>query len=332
MWYGHPFMNRVPRSVVVWVLAGSGDESLGVLDPAPEGVRFVVGAEPEEFDGAPHPDVVFDCWSGPRRVSGVLSRVPDLEWFHSRAAGLDGVLVPELGASPATVTNGRGAFSQSLAEFVLAALLFFVKDLRRLTRSQESGTWDPFDPEMLHGRTLGIVGYGDIGRTTAALVRPLGVKILALRRRPELSADDSLVHEVLPLERLHELMRRSDDVLVAAPLTPETRGLVDAEALAAIKKTGVLVNVGRGPVVDEDALIDALEHGRIRGAALDVFETEPLPAGHPFWKLPNVLLSPHCADHVPGWVADGTRVFLDNLHRFVRGEPLLNVVDKARGY
>jgi phosphoglycerate dehydrogenase-like enzyme len=304
------------RSIVVWVLAQPGDESLGVLEPAPEGVRFVVGTDPEEFDGAPRPNAVFDCWSGPRRVSGVLSRVPDLEWFHSRAAGLDGVLVPELAASSAIVTNGRGAFSHSLAEFVLAALLFFVKDLRRLTRSQEDGTWDPFDPEMLHGRTLGIVGYGDIGRATAARLHPLGVKILALRRRPELSANDPLVEEVLPLERLHELMRRSDDVLVAAPLTPETRGLVDAEALAAMKKTAVLVNVQE----------------RIRGAALDVFETEPLPAGHPFWNLPNLLLSPHCADHVPGWVADGTRVFLDNLHRFLRGEPLLNVVDKTRGY
>jgi len=322
----------VSRSVVVWVLAQPGDESLDVLDPAPEGVRLVVGAEPEEFDGAPHPDVVFDCWSGPRRVAGVLARAPDLPWFHARSAGLEGVLVAELVASPATVTNGRGAFSHSLAEFVLAALLFFVKDLRRLLKRQEEGTWDPEDMEMLHGRTLGIVGYGDIGRATAALVRPLGVKILALRRRPELSGDDPLVAEVLPPERLHELMARSDDVLVAAPLTPETRGLIDAEALAAMKSTAVLINVGRGPVVDEAALVAALEQGRIRGAALDVFETEPLPEGHPFWRLPNVLLSPHCADHVPGWVEDGTRVFLKNLQRFLRGEPLLNVVDKTRGY
>jgi len=162
-----------PRPVVVWVLAQPGDASLAALEPAPEGVRFVVGAEPEEFDGAPRPDVVFDCWSGPRRVAGVLARTPDLEWLHSRSAGLEGVLVPGLVASPTIVTNGRGAFSQSLAEFVLAALLFFTKDLRRLVRSQEAGQWDEFDPEMLHGRTLGIVGYGDIGRTTAALLRPL---------------------------------------------------------------------------------------------------------------------------------------------------------------
>jgi phosphoglycerate dehydrogenase-like enzyme len=295
-------------------------------------VRFVVGAEPEEFAGAPRPDVVFDCWSGPRRVSGVLSRAPDLEWFHSRSTGLEGVLVPELAAGTTTVTNGRGAFSPSLAEFTLAALLFFTKDLRRLVRSQEAGQWDEFDPDMLHGRTLGIVGYGDIGRTTAALVRPLGVRVLALRRRPERSREDPLLDDVLPIERLNELMSRVDDVLVAAPLTAETRGLVDAEALAALRETSILVNVGRGPVVDEAALVAALEQGRIRGAALDVFETEPLPAGHPFWRLPNVLLSPHSADHVPGWIEDGTRVFLRNLDRFRLGEPLLNVVDIARGY
>ncbi len=320
------------RPVVVWVLAQPGDPSLAVLDPPPEGVRVVVGAEPEEFEGAPHPDVVFDCWSGPQRVAGVLAQVPDLGWFHARSAGLEGALVPELVASPAVVTNGRGAFSHSLAEFVLAALLFFAKDMRRLLRSQEKGAWEPFDMEMLHGRTLGIVGYGDIGRATAALLRPLGVKILALRRRPELSNGDPLAEEVLPAERLLELMARSDDVLVAAPLTAATRGLVDARALAAMKRSAVLVNVGRGPVVDEDALAEALEAGWIRGAALDVFENEPLPAGHRFWTLSNVLLSPHCADHVPGWVEDGTRVFLKNLHRFLRGEPLLNVVDKTRGY
>jgi phosphoglycerate dehydrogenase-like enzyme len=320
------------RSVVVWVVAALDDPGLAVLDPPPEGVRFVTGREPEAFDGAPPPDVILACESGPERVAGVLARAPEAEWLHSRSAGLEGVLVPELVASPTTVTNGRGAFSRSLAEFVVASLLFFAKDLQRLLRSQEARTWDPFDMEMLQGRTLGIVGYGDIGRATAALVRPLGMKVLALRRRPQRSREDPLVDEVLPVERLHDLMGRSDDVLVAAPLTPQTRGLVDAEALACLKKTAVLVNVGRGPVVDEAALVAALEQGRIRGAALDVFETEPLPEGHPFWRLPNVLLSPHCADHVPGWIEDGTRLFLENLERFRRGERLLNVVDKARGY
>jgi phosphoglycerate dehydrogenase-like enzyme len=323
-----------PRAgdVIVWVLARPGDPGLQVLAPPPPGVRLVFGWEPEAFDHAPAPDALLDCWAGPTRLSDLLPRAPALRWLHSRSAGLDRVIVPELIASPAVLTNGRGVFSPALAEFALAALLFFAKDLRRLVDSQRAGSWDPFEMQALAGRTLGIVGYGDIGRAIAERARPFAMRVLALRRRPELSRGDPLVDEVLPQERLLELMARSDDVAVAAPLTPQTLGLVGREAIAAMKSTGVLVNVGRGPVVDEGALVDALAEGRIRGAALDVFETEPLPPGHRLWTLPNVLLSPHCADHVPGWIESATRAFLDNLERFCRGEPLHNVVDKARGY
>jgi phosphoglycerate dehydrogenase-like enzyme len=318
--------------LVVWVLARPGDAGLHLLEPPPEGVRFVVGWEPESFVGAPPPDALLDCWAGPTRLVAALQKAPGLRWIHARSAGLDRVLVPEVVAHPAVLTNGRGAFSPALAEFVLAALLFFAKDLRRLVAQQAAGAWEPFDMERLEGRTVGIVGYGDIGRAVAARLRPLGVDVLALRRRPELSREDPLVTEAFPPERLIELMARSDGVVVAAPLTAGTHGLVGRAAIGAMKRTAVLVNVGRGPVVDEAALGDALEHGRIRGAALDVFETEPLPAGHPFWRLPNVLLSPHCADHVPGWVDEAMRVFLRNLDLFRRGVPLPRVVDKGRGY
>jgi len=319
-------------SFVVWILARPGDPGLHLLVPPPEDVRFVVGWEPEAFDGAPAPDALLDCWSGPTRIVAALRKAPDLRWLHARSAGLDRVLVPEVVAHPAVLTNGRGAFSPALAEFALAALLFFAKDLRRLVAQQAAGAWEPFDMDRLEGRTVGIVGYGDIGRAVASRLRPLGADVLALRRRPELSADDPLVMETFPPERLVELVARADDVVVAAPLTPQTQGLVGREVIAAMKRTTVLVNVGRGPVLDETALVEALEHGRIRGAALDVFETEPLPAGHPLWRLPNVLLSPHCADHVPGWVDEAMRVFLRQLERFRRGEPLQGVVDKAIGY
>jgi phosphoglycerate dehydrogenase-like enzyme len=318
--------------LVVWVLARPGDPGLHLLEPPPVGVRFVVGWEPEAFDGAPAPDALLDCWSGPTRIASALRRTPGLRWIHARSAGLDGVLVPEVVAHPADLTNGRGAFSPALAEFVLAALLFFAKDLRRLVSQQAAGAWEPFDTERLEGRTVGIVGYGDIGRAVASRLRPLGVEILALRRRPELSAEDPLARQTFPPERLVELVELADDVVVAAPLVPDTLGLVGRDAIAAMKRTAVLVNVGRGPVVDEAALVEALEQGRIRGAALDVFETEPLPAGHPLWRLSNVLLSPHSADHVPGWVDEAMRVFLRQLERFRRGEPLRNVVDKAVGY
>jgi phosphoglycerate dehydrogenase-like enzyme len=318
------------KPVVIWVLARDGDPGLAVLEPPPTGVRFVVGSEAAAFDGAPPPDALLDCWSGPTRLTAAVRRAPGLRWLHARSAGVDRVLVPEIVAHPLVLTNGRGVFSPALAEFVLAALLFFAKDLPRLVRSQDAAVWDPYDMERLEGRTVGIVGYGDIGRAVAARLRPFGARVLALRRRPD--QKDPLVNEVLPRERLGELLARSDDVVVAAPLTPETRGLLGREALAAMKPTAVLVNVGRGPVVDEAALVAALEERRIRGAALDVFETEPLPPGHPLWRLPNVLLSPHCADHVPGWMETAMRLFLRNLDLFRRGEPLLNVVDKARGY
>ncbi len=319
-------------TLVVWVLARPDDGGLHLLEPPPEGVRFVVGWEKEAFAEAPPPDALLDCWSGPTRIVAALQKAPRLRWIHARSAGLDRVLVPEVVAHPAVLTNGRGAFSPALAEFVLASLLFFAKDLRRLVAQQSAGAWKAFDMERLEGRTVGIVGYGDIGRAVAARLRPLGVEVLALRQRPELSRKDSLVTETLPSSRLLDLMARADDVVVSAPLTAATRGIVGRDAIAAMKTTAVLVNVGRGPVVDEPALVEALEHGRIRGAALDVFETEPLPAESPLWRLPNVLLSPHCADHVPGWIDEAMRVFLRNLELFRQGEAVRGVVDKTAGY
>jgi phosphoglycerate dehydrogenase-like enzyme len=321
-----------PRAMTVWVLARPDDGGLRTLEPAPPGVRFVIGWEPEAFDGAPAPDALLDCWAGPTRLASVLRRAPALPWVHSRSAGLDRVLVPELVGGPALLTNGRGVFGPALAEFAIAALLFFAKDLRRLVEAQRASRWEAFDMQPLAGRTLGVVGYGDIGREVARRAHALGMRVVALRRRPELSAGDPLADELLGEDRLLELMAHSDDVVVATPLTGRTRGLVGRDAIAAMKATAVLVNVGRGPVVDEPALVDALRAGSIRGAALDVFETEPLPQGHPLWTLPNVLVSPHCADHVPGWVEAATRAFLDELERYRRGEPLRNLVDKTRGY
>ena len=320
------------QPLVVWVLARTGDPGLPALDPPPEGVRFVTGWEPAAFDGAPAPDALLDCWAGPTRLVAALRRAPGVRWIHARSAGLDRVLVPEVVAHPALLTNGRGAYSAALAEFALAGLLFFAKGLRRLVAQQSASAWEPFDMERLEGRTVGIVGYGDIGRTVAARLRPLGVRVLALRRRPERSQGDGLASESLPPERLFDLVSRSDDLVVSLPLTPATRGFVGRAAIAAMKPSSVLVNVGRGTTVDEAALVEALDAGRIRGAALDVFETEPLPPGHALWRLPNVLLSPHCADHVPGWVDGGMRVFLRQLERFRRGEPLQDVVDKHAGY
>jgi phosphoglycerate dehydrogenase-like enzyme len=235
-------------------------------------------------------------------------------------------------AHPAPLTNGRGVFRWPLADWVTAAMLFFAFDLRRVVQQQEQGLWKPFVGSTLNGRALGIVGYGSIGSAVAARVRPFGMKIAALRRRTELLDGDSLVDEHYGPDRLKQLMAASDYVLVAAPLTAQTRGMIGEAELAAMKPSGVIINVGRGPVIDEDALVRALESGAIKGAALDVFNTEPLPNGHPFWGMRNVLLSPHTADRVEGFLDPAFECFFENLDRFLKGSPLSSVVDKRAGY
>lgn len=323
-------MSPRTEELTVLVLATPDDTSLRRLDALPPGVRTVMGQQPEDFGEAlGAAEVIFHCSGGRKRLEPLLAKAPRVRWVHSRSAGVENILFPALVEGPVVVTNARGAYSRSLAEWAIAGVLFFAKGLRRLLRSQAEGRWDVFEPEEIAGRTLGIVGYGDIGRAVARHARALGMHVIALRRRPE---KDDVAHEVVGSDGLHDLMRRSDYVVVAAPMTSDTRALVGRAAISAMKPSGVLVNIGRGPVVDEAALVEALTARRIRGAALDVYEKEPLPAGHPLYSLDNVLLSPHSADNVPGWRESAVDVFVEHVKLFRSGEPLRNVVDKARGY
>jgi phosphoglycerate dehydrogenase-like enzyme len=242
------------------------------------------------------------------------------------------ILFPELVSSPAILTNARGVFKRALAEFVVGAVLYFAKDFRRLIRSQQAGVWQQFEMQEVHGKVMGIVGYGETGQACAERARSLGMKILGLRRRPELSRGDPWLEAILGPNGLHSLLAQSDYVVLAAPDTPQTQRLIGKAEFAVMKASAVLINVGRGSAVDEAAMIDALEQGRLRGAALDVYETAPLPSGHPFYRLENVLLSPHCADHTPGFYELDMEFFMQNLQRFLNGVPLRNVVDKQAGY
>jgi phosphoglycerate dehydrogenase-like enzyme len=320
-------------TLTLLVLSDPAERQLAMLEQLPSSTSIAVGNKVEAFErSAPDAEVLFN-WSGGRQlVEQVWKIAPRVKWVHSRAAGLDGLLFPALVESPVILTNGRGVFSQSLGEFAVAAALYFAKDFRRMIRSQEAGRWDPFDIEEVNGQTMGIVGYGDIGRACASRAKALGMKVLALRRRPELSADDPHVTATFGFDRLQEMLPQCDYVVAAAPLTPETRHIISDAALSVMKRTAVVVNIGRGPVIDEAALIRALESGRIRGAALDVFEKEPLPADSPFYKLQNVLLSPHCADHTADWLEQAMQFFVAQFVRFASGESLLNVVDKKAGY
>lgn len=316
------------------VLADPTDPTLGMLERLPDSTAIVCGDSVEAVQSsAAEADIILN-WSGGNRelLERVCAIAPRVRWVHSRSAGLDDVLFPALADSPTTLTNGRGVFSRPLAEFAMAAILYFAKDLRRMVHSQEKGIWDPFDIEEVHGKVMGIIGYGDIGRTCAAYASTFGMRILALRKRPEMSQDDPYAEKVYAVEQRNELMAGSDYAVLSLPLTAETQGLIGEPGLRSMKKTAVLINLARGPVVDESILVRALRENWIRGAALDVFDREPLPDGHPFYQLQNVLLSPHCADHTADWLERAMEMFLENFERFRKREPLRNVVDKKAAY
>lgn len=316
----------------LWVLNQPAASILGLLEQLPSETHIVTGDREEAFANAPDPDVVFIGIGQGGLTQALWPRAQKAKWIHSIAAGLENVLFPALAESDVPMTNAKGVFARSLGEFTISAALYFAKDFRRMVKSQEAGIWDPFDVEELTGKTLGIVGYGGIGREAARRAVAMGMNVLALRRNPALSGGDALVKQSYGPQEINELLAHSDYVLVSAPNTAETRGLIGEDQLRHMKKSAVLINVGRGPVIVEAALVRALEEGWIKGAALDVFDVEPLPEGHPFYRLPNVLLSPHCADHTPGWIEESMQFFVDNFLRFHQGKELLNLVDKRAGY
>ena len=314
------------------VLANPTEPQLAMLEALPPETGIAVGNTAEAFErAAPEASIIYN-WSGSGALlREVLGMCPTVRWVHCRAAGLDDLLSPEVVEHPVTLTNGTGVFSPPLGEFVLGAVIYFAKDFRRLMRQQMAGIWEPFDVDAVAGRTAGIVGYGDIGRAAATRLKAFGLNILALRRSIPAAADP-VVSKYYATERLAEMIPQCDYVVVTAPLTAETRGMIGAREFALMKRDAVVINVGRGAVIDEPAMIAALTENRILGAALDVFSTEPLPEGHPFFRLENVLLSPHSTDHTRDWLERAMQFFLDQFARFAKGEKLLNVVDKRRGY
>jgi phosphoglycerate dehydrogenase-like enzyme len=310
------------------VLASGDDPQFAMLNHLPHTVCGEVAACAQAGKDA----TVILQWSGTRELlRGSLATCGEVRWVHCRAAGVDNLLFPELVESEVLLTNGSGVFSASLGEFVLAAILYFAKDFRRMVRNQTAGVWEPFDVEEVGGQTVGILGYGDIGRAVASRVKAVNLCVLATKRHIPGSADPLVEHFYKPEQRL-EMIALCDYIVATAPLTEETRHMISDAEFAVMKPTAVVINVGRGPVIDEAALLRALTARRIKGAGLDVFEHEPLPTGHPLYKLKNVLLSPHCADHTADWQDQAMRFFLEQYGRFQQGEPLKNIVNKRSGY
>lgn len=252
-------------------------------------------------------------------------RAERLRWAHAASAGVDVVVSEDVVHAGVTVTNSRGIFDPGIAEWVLGTMLLFAKDLLGSLHLQRERTWEHRDSEMLRGKRLLVVGAGSIGREVAKLAKAAGVRVSGIARseRP----DDPDFGRVAPQDELHERLPEADYVVVTAPLTDETRDMFGPDEFRAMRSTARFLNVGRGPIHQEDALVDALREGEIAGAGLDVFETEPLPGSSPLWTMPNVFVSPHQSGDYIGWTETLVELFVDNFRRFVRGDELRNVVD-----
>ncbi|WP_425280964.1 D-2-hydroxyacid dehydrogenase [Pseudoclavibacter terrae] len=255
-----------------------------------------------------------------------------LEWIQTNSIGVDAVATPEVAAAGVLVTNARGIFEQPIAEFVLASILCQVKDLRRTLEDQRRGVWNQRTTANLKGRRAVVVGAGGVGARIAVLLRAVGmdVEIVARTRRESGGSVDGVrLGPVFGADELRERLAFADDVVIAAPLTLETVGMMDAEAFDSVRPGAHFVNVGRGAIVNDDALLAALRSGRVAAATLDVFSVEPLPRVHPFWEMENVLISPHQSGDVHDWKRSTVELFVRNLRRWRAGEELENRVNTA---
>ena len=258
-----------------------------------------------------------------------LARAKRLKWVQSWSAGPDALLFPEMIDSPVMLTSCKGNGAVPLAEHALMLLLMLDREAARSLRAQSERRWDRFYHGELNGRTCGIIGTGHAGIDLAGKLRAFHMRVLGLRRREEAQpAFDRIYRQ----DELHAFLGRCDAVVVTAPLTDSTRGMLDADAFAAMKDSSLYVCISRGRIADDAALLDALRTGKLAGAGLDAHGLEPLDPASPFWGLPNVIVTPHHGALTSATRRRGHEIFLDNLQRFLRGAPLRNVVDKLNGY
>jgi phosphoglycerate dehydrogenase-like enzyme len=267
------------------------------------------------FDGTPH---------FPREA---LVDSTTVKWVSVGGSGVDHIFPWD--PLRLTVTNAAGAAANMMAEYVIGMILAFSLGLRGLLRNQEACRWSSAWVEPLEGKTLLIVGIGKTGQAIARLTKALGMNTIGIRANPQ---PEPYVDEMFDAMSVAEACRRADFIACCVPLLPSTRGLLGREAFAAMKPSAVLVDVSRGGIVDEKELLKALESGRLKGAALDVFASEPLPPEHPLWRCENAIITPHCSSNFKDWEARSARMFSDNVGRYRRGEKLENIVRPERGY
>jgi phosphoglycerate dehydrogenase-like enzyme len=292
--------------------------------------RLVFPAEAGWPDGTDDAEVAYfaeDFWTSAlgRQTRAQLFTLPRLRWFHSFAAGVDNPAFGALLERGVRLTNSPGASSTPIAQYAAGMMLRVVKRMDAWAEAQRARRWEPIEPDELTGKTAGVVGLGHIGGEVARLAKALGMRVVGCRRRQRPVRH---VDELVPPERLHDLLAAADFVVLAVPLSSRTEGLIGRAELHAMPRHAWLINVSRGRVVDEAALIDALRDGTIGGACLDVFAREPLPDDSPLWSLPNAIVTPHNSGRSPRNFERCTELFLDNLERYIAGRPLRHRVRK----
>lgn len=285
------------------------------------------GAFTGDLEGA---EILVLPWGIPDATQERLLSIDSLQWIHLVSAGVDHALGERLCAMDVLLTNASGVFDLPIAETVLTYILMIAKRMPTFLKQQRERTWRKHRLREVAGLTVGIIGAGSIGTEVARLCQALDLRVIGTRRHPERGAPH--VDELLPTTRMDDLLAQSDFVVVAVPLTEETRGMIDATAFRQMRADAWFINVARGAVVDQGALIAALQAGQIGGAALDVFVEEPLPVDSPLWELDNVILTPHNSWSTPHVARREAALFLKNLRRYLRDEPLCNVVDRSLGY
>ncbi len=282
-----------------------------------------------EFDSIlAEADVIY----GARIPQDLTERTPRLKWVQVMSAGVERYLDAGLRKSPVTLTNVSGIHATPIGEFCLGQMLMFAKGAAQCFDMKQQKEWRWFTPVVLRDKTVGIIGLGEIGREVARLSKAFGMRVIATRRSTKRETRARNVDVLLPAGGLHRALAESDFVIIALPYTKETDGVIGEAEFEAMKTTAYIINIGRGAIIDEEAMIHALSENRIAGAGLDVYTTEPLPRSSKLWELPNVLFSPHVSGGMENYTAKATDLFCRNLERFVAGKRLFNVVGKRRGY
>lgn len=325
------FEHSKQKLPTVVILGASEDEPPAGLQQISDSASLRYATDGQQLqDALEGADVLFVWDFRSTELRDAWHRADKLRWVHVAGAGVDAVLFGDLVESQVTVTNSRGVFDRSIAEYVLGLMLIFAKDFRKTIDLQGRSRWVHRETEMLTGKKVLVVGAGSIGRKIARLARCAGMEVDAVARTARSSDED--FGRVYASEELGDALPEADYVVVAAPLTAQTEGMIGATQFERMKSTARLINVGRGPIVDETALIEALRDGQISGAALDVFWEEPLSEDNPLWEMTEVIVSPHMSGDFLGWLAALGELFVENFQRWQRDEELLNVVDKEKGY